>query len=66
MTETKTPNRVQLSLTAEQVAELYNLLKAEVDWGNDLPPLLEELRQELKKKAKLMGMSFREGYVFPK
>lgn len=57
---------VSIRLSPEQLASLYNLLKAEADWEGHLPENLEILRQELKEKAKALSLAFREGYIYPR
>lgn len=56
--------KAAVELTAQQVAALYNLLKAEEDYGEGLPLALVALRRELKEKARALGLSFREGYAY--
>uniref|UniRef100_A0A7C5VFH7 Uncharacterized protein n=1 Tax=Thermus caliditerrae TaxID=1330700 RepID=A0A7C5VFH7_9DEIN len=56
--------RVAVELTAQQVAALYNLLRAEEDYGDGLPGTLEDLRRALKEKAGVLGLVFREGYAY--
>lgn len=58
--------KTAVELTAQQVALLHNLLKAEEDYGDGLPRALEALRRELKEKAKALGLAFREGYAYLK
>lgn len=55
--------KVAVELTARQAAELFNLLKAEVDFGEGLSPALEGLRRELREAVKALGLTFREGYA---
>ncbi|WP_114313581.1 hypothetical protein [Thermus caldifontis] len=57
-------DRVQVHLSRQQLRQLYNLLRAEIDWGDGLTKELEALRQELFAKAKEAGLVFREGYAY--